>query len=178
MRPKGEIGFGYVHQFGAKAIEDWHRRSEQEKMIDDEYNEGGAALSSDYLGSLLARSRANPEHFAVKDAIYHVLTNVRAGAETTGISLSATAYFLGKEPRVLEKLRKELEETRENIESRQVSVKEAYNLQYLQAVIKESLRMFPAVGLNMPRVVPRGGLKILDRLFPEGVRILILSWLP
>lgn len=41
---------------------------------------------------------------------------------------------------------------------------------HLQAVIKETLRLFPALGVNLPRLVPKGGLTLAGRTFPEGVR--------
>jgi hypothetical protein len=40
---------------------------------------------------------------------------------------------------------------------------------YLQAVMKEALRMHPATGLPLERVVPAGGATICDQFFPEGV---------
>ena len=40
---------------------------------------------------------------------------------------------------------------------------------YLQACIKEGLRMHPATGLPLARVVPKGGATICGRYFPEDV---------
>ena len=40
---------------------------------------------------------------------------------------------------------------------------------YLQACIKEGLRMHPATGLPLARVVPAGGATIAGTFFPEGV---------
>lgn len=42
-------------------------------------------------------------------------------------------------------------------------------MSYLQAVIKEALRMHPATGLPLERVVPAGGATISGYFFPEGV---------
>ncbi len=51
-------------------------------------------------------------------------------------------------------------------------------LEFSQAVIKETLRLFPAAGLGMPRVVPKGGLTLAGRAFPEDVRAPNLSFAP
>lgn len=41
-------------------------------------------------------------------------------------------------------------------------------MKYLQAVIKEGLRIHPAVGLLLERVVPQGGAEFGDVWLPEG----------
>jgi len=47
---------------------------------------------------------------------------------------------------------------------------------YLQACIKEGLRVHPATGLPLARVVPKGGAIIAGTAFPEGVVVGINSW--
>lgn len=51
--------------------------------------------------------------------------------------------------------------------------KEAQNLPYLQAVIKEALRLHPASGLPLGRVVPKGGAEIAGHYFPEQVSLVL-----
>ena len=53
---------------------------------------------------------------------------------------------------------------------------EAQSLPYFQAVVKESLRMHPAVGLLLERFVPSGGVQIGDVFLPEGVVIGANPW--
>lgn len=48
---------------------------------------------------------------------------------------------------------------------------EATKLPYLVAVIKEGMRMFPSVGLTLPRVVPEGGITIDWKTIPAGVSV-------
>ena len=73
-----------------------------------DYEEG----ENDFLSSLLAKHRNTPDTFTIADVHYHLLSNVVAGAETTGISLSAAVYFLWKNPRTLAKLRQVLDAKR------------------------------------------------------------------
>ena len=157
-------------QFAGRTIDDWNQRSESEKVKDEVKTKGGDLLYSDQTGSLMAKIRRNPESFKVEDVFYHMLMNVLAGGETTAASTANVIYYLIKNPRVLGKLRAELEETlgKREEKSKRVSMKEAQNIPYLQAVIKESLRILPN-GLHFPRVVPKGGLTLAGRFFPEGV---------
>ena len=96
--------------------------------------------------------------------------NVAAGSDTTSITLSAILYYLCRYPLTMEKLRRELEDNAKagNI-SDPITFLEAQKLPYLQAVIKEGLRIHPATGFTMPRIVPKGGQTIVGRHFPEGV---------
>lgn len=55
-------------------------------------------------------------------------------------------------------------------------VKQAQDCVYLQATIKEVLRLFPATGLTIPPVVPKGGLELCGYFFPEGVIVGVNPW--
>lgn len=94
-------------------------------------------------------------------------SNIGAGSDTTAIGLSAAVFYLYRSPETLEKLRKELDQA---CLGRDVSFQEMQKLSYLQAVIKESMRLHPGVGFPLFRLVPRGGAVICNEFFPEGVR--------
>ncbi|KAK5723190.1 hypothetical protein LTR17_013910 [Elasticomyces elasticus] len=47
---------------------------------------------------------------------------------------------------------------------------------YLQAVIKEALRVHPAVGQPLSRLVPPGGAEIAGRYFPADASVGINPW--
>jgi cytochrome P450 len=77
---------------------------------------------------------------------------------------------LNETPAALAKLRSEFIEARKDGRiSDPITFKEAQTLQYFQAVIKEGLRIHPAVGQIMPRIVPEGGAQLAGRFFPAGV---------
>jgi cytochrome P450 len=54
---------------------------------------------------------------------------------------------------------------------RVISYKDAQKLPYLQACIKEALRVFHPVSMGTPRVVPKGGITIGERSFPAGTTL-------
>ena len=51
------------------------------------------------------------------------------------------------------------------------TTKDTRDYPYLQAVMKESLRLFPATGFGLTRVIPKGGLTMAGYFFPEGVSL-------
>jgi cytochrome P450 len=97
-------------------------------------------------------------------------SNIGAGSDTTGITLTAVIYYLMKNPECLRKLRLEIDTAeQEGHLSSPMTFKEGQQLPYLQATIKESLRLHPAVGQILARVVPEGGAELAGRFFPSGV---------
>jgi cytochrome P450 len=69
-----------------------------------------------------------------------VMTVVLAGHETTAIALSWTFYLLGKHPEIEAKLTSELEEV---LAGRSPTVEDLPRLRYADAIIKESMRLYP-----------------------------------
>lgn len=111
---------------------------------------------------------------------YHVFMmgfgNVVAGSDTTGISLSSILFHLTKWPRTMKALRAEIQAYQTATGKRTLAFEDCQQLVYLQAVIKESLRMHPATGLPMWRTVPRGGAEIQGVFFPEGAVVGLNCW--
>jgi cytochrome P450 len=103
--------------------------------------------------------------------------NVFAGSDTTSISLNATYYNIIKNPRVQARLRAELDEAHaRGALSDPPSFAETQALPYLQAVLKEALRMHPAVGLCLWRIVPAGGATLCGQYFPAGTNVGVNGW--
>jgi cytochrome P450 len=124
----------------------------------------------DFLSKLLSLHADNPEKVTMADVFMACMTNIGAGSDTTGISLSAVIYHLCKNPEVMRKLREEIDGLAKKGEiSDPVTYAQAQKMPYLQAVLKEALRMHPATGLPLGRVVPKGGAVISGKMFPAGV---------
>lgn len=100
-----------------------------------------------------------------------------AGNDTKSIALSGFLYHLCKGPAVLRKFREEI--NGKNEEGKffdPITFKETQELPYLQAGIREGLRMHPAVWFTMPRVVPKGGKTMIGWYFPKGMIAGINPW--
>ena len=171
ITPTGAAGIAHIYDFAGKSMTEWYQRSETEKRSHSQDKQQEDSLQKNFLDSLLTKHRKTPDSFTIDDAYYHIVPNISAGGETTGIALSATIYFLCKNPTKMKKLREELETARNgNIRDR-FTMKDTRDYPYLQAVMKESLRLFPATGLGLTRVIPKGGLTLAGYFFPEGVSL-------
>lgn len=131
-------------------------------------------VTMDFLSKFLRRHSENPSLFTP----YHVqagcVSNMMAGSDTTAISLSAILYHVLRNPAVFQRLREEVDNlcprsSGENAASSHVTFAQSQDMPYLQAVIKEALRIHPATGLPLERVVPKEGLTLNGIFFPAGV---------
>ncbi|KAJ4049059.1 hypothetical protein NW756_006273 [Fusarium oxysporum] len=103
--------------------------------------------------------------------------NIMAGSYTTAISLSSILFYLYTHQDTLRQLRTELDEAaQKGIISDPIKFQKAQKLPYLQAVIKEGLRLHPGVGTQLTRVVPKGGIVIENQFFPERAEVGVNGW--
>ena len=83
-------------------------------------------------------------------------------------------YFLLKNPEECDKLIAELEKAQM---PQPIPYSKAATLPYLDAVIRESMRLYPAVAMMLERVVPDGALTLPDgRSIPVGTVVGINPW--
>ncbi|KAF2486403.1 putative P450 monooxygenase [Neohortaea acidophila] len=132
----------------------------------------------DFLDLLLDMTEKNERGVNDYDVFMTLVSNVGAGSDTTGVSLASITWNLYRSPDVLKKLRAELDEAirQGRMTKNTVSFKETQDLPFLQACIKEGLRLCPATGLPMWRAVPHGGAEVMGQFFPEGSQVGINSW--
>ncbi|KAJ0336386.1 hypothetical protein KNSL1_013302 [Colletotrichum chrysophilum] len=97
-----------------------------------------------------------------------------AGSDTTATAIRATLLHLITNPRVLATLRAEI--ARSQLSWPVVKEAEARKMGYLQAVIKEGLRIYPPVAGQMSKEVPRGGDTFKGVHLPEGTRVGYGAW--
>lgn len=161
---KNGVGRAYVVKFTQERIEE-HQKDETKAISVDSVEENRA--TTDFLAKFFVKHAQDPQGFTMYHLASGCVSNMVAGSDTTAISLSAVLYHLLKNPSTLTKLRQEIDSR--GLTGNHIGFKESQELPYLQAVLKEALRLHPATGLPLERVVPAGGATICEHFFPEGV---------
>lgn len=124
----------------------------------------------DFLSKIATLHKKDPDTYTDIHVFTACAQNIVAGSDTTSITLNSIFYHLCRHERVLSILRTEIDSAfMDDRLSSSMSFAQAQKLPYLQAVIKEALRMHPATGLPMWRDVPAGGAMISGQFFPAGV---------
>ncbi|EON97694.1 putative pisatin demethylase protein [Phaeoacremonium minimum UCRPA7] len=118
------------------------------------------------LGSFLAHGLTREE------AEGETLVQIIAGSDTTATAIRTTLLYLIASPLAYGKLTQEIRTAAsEGRLSNPITDAEARTLPYLQAVIREGLRVHPPVVGHMGTTVPKGGDVILGVPVPEGTDV-------
>lgn len=162
---KGTIyGLAHLHKFTQERLEG---RFAKPSVEDTKFNEHAPA---DFMTKFLRIRAVDPSKISKEEISVACRTNIGAGSDTTSISLSSVFFYLCKYPKTLSRLRQEIDGmAKQGLISDPVTYQQAQQMPYLQAVIKEALRLHPATGLILGRVVPKGGAELAGEVFPEGV---------
>lgn len=142
------------------------RTSRVAKQVVNERLASKNTQNKDMLASFLRHGLSREE------AEGEALVNIIAGSDTTATAMRTTMLYLMSSPPVYRKLAHEIRAAAADGRlSSPITDEEARGLPYLQAVIKEGLRVFPPVTGLMPTVVPPGGDVICGVHMPEGTEI-------
>jgi len=172
----GPAGRTYIMGFVMELIRKRKQQQSAEETEKAQFEQREDA-PMDFLSKMMRARQQDPN----KVSDYHIfmmgLSNVGAGSDTTAISLSAILYYLLKNPATMQKLREEIGQFEEQgkLGKDKVRFKEAQDMPYFQAVMKEALRLHSATGLPLWRVV-EGGAEISGRFFPAGTVVGVNTW--
>ncbi|CAG8953869.1 hypothetical protein HYFRA_00010830 [Hymenoscyphus fraxineus] len=126
---------------------------------------------ADMLGSFL-RNGLDQRH-----AESEILTTIVAGSDTVATAIRATMLHIMSTPRVYNTMVTEIEEaTSKGQISSPITSAESKTLPYVQAVIKEGLRIHPPITGLLPKIVNPGGETIKGRFVPGGTHIGQCAW--
>ncbi|KZL80046.1 benzoate 4-monooxygenase cytochrome p450, partial [Colletotrichum incanum] len=101
--------------------------------------------------------------------INYIILVLLAGADTTAITIRAVFYYVLRHPEAHKKLVDEILSADLDIVP---SYQDAKNLPYLNAVVREAMRMHPGVCMLLERYVPEGGLQLPGNKFvPAGTAV-------
>jgi benzoate 4-monooxygenase len=96
------------------------------------------------------------------------LTQLIAGSDTTSNTSCALLYHCLEHSEVVEKLQKELDDALPDIDV-VPTYAQVKDLPYVDAVIKETMRIHSTSSLGLPRLIPPGpGITLLGHHFPQG----------
>ncbi|ORY69940.1 cytochrome P450 [Pseudomassariella vexata] len=124
----------------------------------------------DFVAHWLKAHEQNPDRLTYRDVGSACMANVGAGSDTVSCVLQSFVYHALRHPSVWNSVRQEIDEARcgglctDDV----ISYADALKLPYLQACLKETMRIFHPIALGSPRIVPEGGLTIDDHTFREG----------
>jgi len=170
----GPAGLQYLMDFVTRKIREREEEQQEKQGTQPQTQTGNDVVPEDFLDKMLQAQRKNPD----KVTPYHVwmmaMSNIIAGSDTTAVSLSSILYHVITTPTALSRLRQEISE--KGLDNRRTTFQDSQDMPYLQAVLKEGLRMHPATGLPLWRVVPEEGVQIGDHFLPAGTNVGLNSW--
>jgi len=125
-----------------------------------------------FLDSLIISQRLGSE-FTDQDILEEVNTFMFAGHDTTSSAIGFTCYCLGKFPHIQQKLYEELVSIY-GTEPNNLTIKDLAKSEYLDMVVKESLRMFPPVS-TYSRFLNED-LKLPSYVIPAGASVIVHAY--
>ncbi|XP_047984012.1 cytochrome P450 4V2-like isoform X2 [Leguminivora glycinivorella] len=116
-----------------------------------------------FLDMMIQSSDRQEKKYSDLELREELMVIVMAGTDTSAVGASFAAVMLSRHPQVQEKLHHELDDVFGNSD-RALTVEDLPNLKYLEAVIKETLRLYPPVPLTAREVTN-------DVKLPSGITV-------
>ena len=122
----------------------------------------------DLLSALLQNDVKRPPDQEVRDQI---ITFLMAGHETTAVALSWTWYLLSQDPEVENRFFKELATV---LEGRTPTIEDFPKLRFTEAIVMESMRLYPPVWALIHRSVQ--DCEIAGYRVKRGAQLIVSQW--
>ncbi|KAM4707689.1 cytochrome P450 4V2-like [Discoglossus pictus] len=166
-----------LHSFTNKVILE---RAQEMKAADAKKGQDGSDSESNkpkkrsaFLDMLLKATDDAGNKLSYQDVREEVDTFMFEGHDTTAAALNWSLFLMGSHPEVQKKVHEELDEVFGKSD-RPVTMDDLKNLRYLEAVIKEALRLYPSVPFFARTVTE--DCTIRGFRVPKGVNIIIIPY--
>lgn len=130
---------------------------------------GDAAVNSSLCGLLKKTGAETGNAFSVEELVDECTVFVIAGADTSAAAITTCLFYLAKHPDKQEKLVREIRdafETSDDLESKALA-----KLPYFQAVLQETMRIWPSVSGHQERINYKEDTIISGHHVPKGTEI-------
>lgn len=156
--------------FTLNVIED--RRTNKYQDITPTSGEG-----QDMATRWVAVDESNPHKMDTRELVINLATNIFGGVDTTSSALRAIVCYLCKNPQCMQRMVNDIDAAEKTGKlSGRITYKEAIEIPYLGAVLKESMRMHPPIGMLLERHVPPEGVEIDGHFLRGGTIVGINPW--
>ncbi|KAH8824006.1 cytochrome P450 [Flagelloscypha sp. PMI_526] len=144
------------------------------KETTEDKEKGG--LNNDLLSKFQEARDEAGKPLELRELAAESVSMVVAGSDTSSNSMGALTYYLASNPRIQTTLQNQLDAVLGKPGSTPLVDGTAIkNLPYLEACIKEGLRLLSTVPSGLPRNVPPGGFVVHDQYFVEGTTLSVPS---
>ncbi|CAO1416686.1 unnamed protein product [Diamesa tonsa] len=122
-----------------------------------------------FIKQLLKLKKQQPDVFHEQAILDEILTFIVAGTETTAVTLSWTLLMIAMHPEVQNKMMNELDHVLGN--SDDITYEDTLELNYMEQVIKESLRIYTFSPVLLRKTT--GDVQLKNIVIPKGVTLAI-----
>ncbi|KUI60660.1 Pisatin demethylase [Cytospora mali] len=133
----------------------------------------------DIVAHWLRTSAQHPDKLTERDILANTTANVGAGSDTVSCAVQSFLYHMVRNPKAWQRAREEIQAAQEadgSCGTPIIQYNDALKLPFLQACVKEALRIHNPVPMGLPRLAPKGGLTIGDTTLPEGTTVSLSPW--
>lgn len=142
-----------------------------DRIIDEKRRDAGRQAGDDLLSRLMEAADEDGSHMSARQLRDETMTLLLAGHETTALTLAWTWYLLAQNPAAEARLHAELDSV---LGRRLPAAADLERLPYLQAVVNESLRLYPpAYTIGRTSVEP---IDLNGYHFPPSTTFLMSAW--
>ncbi|EXJ66934.1 uncharacterized protein A1O5_10129 [Cladophialophora psammophila CBS 110553] len=168
---------GKPQAWTAMALEEFNKR--QNKTAEGYVSDDGCDDRPDLMAKYLTGRNRHKDSVSDESILRMISSTIAAGFDTSAYTMTTILYNLLKSPVAMQKLRTEIDEA---LDAGRLSAApqprfvETDRLDYLGAVIKETMRLQPFVRVLLERQVPPEGAEIASTFLPGGTTVGVSVW--